>query len=230
MTDSMHRPSKPAAFRPESLGWYSLAAGAALVGAGTASGAVITTSVNTTYNSGQQGGFPARFNVDGEGGNDFTLDLSSATVRGLYSYTGTTFGASSAPIAGTSFPRAYAAVVGPGQAFGPSDVFLGDGSLKTYPILDSATNQFGQGRPFPTLDGAYVGFRIISNGETNYGLLQLSYDNFDEGGPNDVTIGDILFETTPDTAIVNPVPEPGSLALLAAGAMAMSRYRGRRAA
>lgn len=79
----------------------------------------------------------------------------------------------------------------------------------------------------------FIGFRFDSGGNTLYGWAELLLSTTDGGT---VTVNRWAYNDAPDGGIEvgqtqdNPVPAPGTLALLAAGAFGLRRWRARRAA
>lgn len=80
----------------------------------------------------------------------------------------------------------------------------------------------------------YAGLRFQSTTDATqlyYGWAQFQTIQGSPGGPSGTLI-DFAYESTANTPIAagdtGPVPEPGSLALLAAGAAGLATYRGRR--
>lgn len=71
---------------------------------------------------------------------------------------------------------------------------------------------------------AFAGFRFDIGGQTNYGWIQLSV------GAGTISFVNAAYETTPNTGIAagEVVPEPGSLAMLAFGAVGVVGVRRRR--
>lgn len=75
----------------------------------------------------------------------------------------------------------------------------------------------------------YIGAQFLLSGNTHYGYV--GYQGTGAQGSANGRVFAIAYETTPNTAIAaGAVPEPSSLALLAAGAGGAALYRRRRAA
>lgn len=74
--------------------------------------------------------------------------------------------------------------------------------------------------------GNYVGLRVDQgNGDYNYGYVKYSFSD------TSMTLESVAFETTVNTAIVTPIPEPSAALLgLAGGAAALVGIRRRKAA
>lgn len=84
-----------------------------------------------------------------------------------------------------------------------------------------------------TLGSNYIGFRFQSGSDMLYGWAELIVSTT---GGGTVTVNRWAYNDTPDGGIEvgqtqdNPVPATGTLALLAAGAFGLRRWRARRAA
>ncbi|BAM03028.1 PEP-CTERM sorting domain-containing protein [Phycisphaera mikurensis] len=234
MSDSAIDPSASKSLtRPEQLGWYSLAAGAALAGAVPASAAVMSRDLNLTFTNNDFSSNSLQTSGVDIDGNGTVTDVSVV----LYNYGGTRFKGLIADLGvvqddsltstagGDGTP--YARVLAPGETVGPASSFDGlvAGNNQTM-YLDAEDDYFGLGRPYASLTDALVGFQFTIDGEAHFGYVEVSYP--DQAGANILTLGTAFWESTPGAAIV--VPEPGSLALLAAGAGALAGYRRRSAA
>lgn len=104
-----------------------------------------------------------------------------------------------------------------GDSIGPGAVPTSTG----FGIAASNATNFGN----PT-DPQYAGISLDIGGSTHYGWVRIKTENV--GGESTLTgtIFDWAYETAPDTAIAaGAIPEPTSLALLAAGAGALALSR-----
>lgn len=80
--------------------------------------------------------------------------------------------------------------------------------------------------PWSGVEGqGFLGLRLERPGnQYNYGWARISYSDVN----NSLTLHNFAIETTLDKAIVTAIPEPGSAALLALGAVGLVAYRQRR--
>ncbi|TWU20783.1 PEP-CTERM sorting domain-containing protein [Bythopirellula polymerisocia] len=104
-----------------------------------------------------------------------------------------------------------------GDSIGPGAVTTSNG----FGIASSNATNFGN----PT-DPQYAGILLDIGGSSHYGWVRIKTEKV--GGETTLTgtIFDWAYETTPDTAIAaGAIPEPTSLALLAAGAGALALRR-----
>jgi hypothetical protein len=75
----------------------------------------------------------------------------------------------------------------------------------------------------------YIGLQLTIEGQINFGWAQFTYNDTSNLATASITLIDYAFETTPNVAIITgAVPEPGSLALLVAGATGVATMRRRR--
>lgn len=130
-------------------------------------------------------------------------------------------------------PNNVAANLSPGTLIGPlppdsSTAWTTDDKVLYDLTGGSPSGHFAPGSP------GYAGLSFQSTTDATqvyYGWAQFQTIQGSKEGPSGTLI-DFAYESTPNTAIVvgdtGPVPEPGSLALLATGAAGLAAYRGRR--
>lgn len=123
-------------------------------------------------------------------------------------------------------------VVGFFSGFGYASA-LGPGS-----VIDAATTAggpfqaslaYGGNNPnaqFNSVDRAFIGLAFPINAVTHYGWVRVSIDNT----AGTFVINDWAYEDQPGVGITTPVPEPGTLGMLAAGAAGVTALRRRRSA
>lgn len=120
--------------------------------------------------------------------------------------------------------------------------FSGPGNPGYYTSgINSGTQHYmrdGNGFPLSGWGGSYngpglLGVRFDIGGNSHMGFVEISVDssNNTNGAPGNIpTIISFGYETQPNTALSNPVPEPTSLGLLAMGAAGLATLRRRRKA
>ena len=113
-----------------------------------------------------------------------------------------------------------------GTVVGPASVYSGNNDNGN---LRSAFNDEPPTGNFAATSG-YVGFRFASGAATRYGFAYVSVrDLFATTDPLAVTIGQVGYESTPNTAVTLPpaggVPEPTAAAGVAAAGLLLGRRR-----
>ncbi|MEO5720789.1 MAG: PEP-CTERM sorting domain-containing protein [Chthoniobacterales bacterium] len=181
-----------------------------------APGTAVTGPVNWDVNSDgiADFNFTYRYNNTATGsGVIWQANINSPAVatNGVISYAG--------PFVRYAFALSMGTNIGPGGAFfaGPSpQVTLGSryrsgGVPSYYGGFAAGPNANGAVAPGTT---AYVGFRFNAADGTHYGWIQLSV------GPGSIDFVSAAYQSTPNTAIAaGAIPEPGTLGLLALGAV-----------
>lgn len=149
--------------------WYGVAAGAALVGAVPATGAVVEREINLTFSNPDVSSdslITGEIDIDGNGTfNDVAAVLynyGGEQFKGFISENGgivedltitSTVGSDSTP---------YAKVLSLGDTVGPGSSFDGftAGNFNTM-YLDADANYFGAGRPYASLTDGLIGFSFL---------------------------------------------------------------------
>ncbi|MEQ9460889.1 MAG: PEP-CTERM sorting domain-containing protein [Phycisphaeraceae bacterium] len=150
-------------------------------------------------------GTPSAFNIDFD--NDGTID--GAIVNSSVNLTARSFApASTLASSGSYYARSFT----PGS--------LIDGSASPAAGAKLMTNR-GAGYDFVG-QGNFLGYSFEIDGNTHYGWVQVDVS----ADLLNATVTGYAYESTPDTGIVaGAIPEPTSLALLAAGAGALGLRR-----
>lgn len=221
---------------------YGLAAFAAT---GTASGAVVSVDLSGLP---QPLSFPT-FNVidlDGDSLGDISINLADYGTtyqeKQFQPLSGGTFINTSVALGsgGGSGNRDYVQIFAPGDVIGPGTANFattsGTSATNTFQLDDVAGYYVGTtpaNRPYVSLTNGIIGFTFTADAAgtatNHFGYVDLTYaDGADDPAfQSPITVNGVFFESTPDTAIT-VIPEPGSLALLAAGAVGVASYRRRR--
>lgn len=115
----------------------------------------------------------------------------------------------------------YAANLSYGQDIGAAAASIGNVAFGTMIFASGFTySQFG------TTGEAFVGFQFDVGAGTQFGWARV---NMDSGVPeNTFTVMDFAFADAGESIFAGQVPEPGSLGLLALGALGLTSWRKRR--
>jgi hypothetical protein len=193
--------------------WLVGAAGvmaAGLVGTGSADAAVILQSVNADV--------PPNYSVSlgGDAGIEFNI-IKFDTVTKVGDFAG----------AGVALDGSVAANLSVGTLVGPGTHTYGT------PPTDRLNGPPNDGKFDPETPGenglGFIGVQFTLGGNTHYGFVGYQGTGTNASATGHVRV--IGWEDAPNTGIfTQEVPEPTSLALLAAGAAGLATYRGRRRA
>ena len=178
------------------------------------------------------------WDIDGAGGNDFRVFTNPQGGGYINLYSGGRNGAGVVATIDTwnQLNNLDSGVpVGPtltgGYVWNPSGNF---NRTLMYGSIAGGTNYgLGFGLRGAVLGSNFIGFRFLSGTDTLYGWAELILSTT---GGGTVTVNRWAYNDTPNGGIEvgqtqdNPVPAPGTLALLAAGAFGLRRWRAQRAA
>lgn len=192
-------------------GAVAVAMGAALPGAAEAGVVVMDINPDVTL-----GGYSLDINGDTVPEFDF--------VGGLFDNRVNTFANSVVgyDVPGGPKPGSYAEALGAGEVIDGSRGYVMDDDV----ILSSKVLDYTPVGEFHDAGGAFIGLQFDLSGATHYGWMEVLADD------GDITLRRYGYEDVANTAITTPqllsVPEPSSLALLAAGAAGAPLLRRRR--
>lgn len=190
---------------------------ATVAAAKSAGAAVVVTHVN--YSPGDGGYGPVDLN--GDGTKEFDIANNGDGVW-MKNHSGKAAFVSASTTPNTVEPL-VGTVVGPDLTYAPPS---SDSGAQVFLISTKAPTA----TPFPD-DGStqYVGFRIDDGtGNYNYGAYSVTISPSGKSTLFTTTVGNIYYESTPNTAIdiaAVSVPEPSALAAVAVGAAALLRRR-----
>ena len=196
---------------------YTIAAGAGLmVSSQPATAGIVVKDVNTPI--------PFVLDVDGDGTDDFDINVFfSGTATLILSMNAEA--ASNAIVATSTAPFAYASKLATTNSVTASQTF---GSIARLAKVTSGGTTFGN---FANVTNAFVGLRFKISGITHFGFARFDVST-SPGTPPTITgtLTGFGYETKAGvSAHVEPVPEPGTLGLLALGAVGLAAWRRRKA-
>lgn len=216
----------------------AIATGAATAGAVPigADAAIVYKDETNAFSVSYQGPTSADWNIDASQDSDIDFRISSTYAtfftRKSYINISSAGGANGrgliADAAGTrteSF-RNLAEGVEVGPTLAAAYTWKGNGDLATRTLMDGASvgDDFDQG----IIGSNFIGFRFLSGAAMHYGWAEVILST-DDGGT--VTVNRWAYNDSPDGSVnVGQAPAPSTLALLAAGAFGIRRWRARRAA
>lgn len=196
---------------------YSVAAGASALGLTAAADADVIYSGPQDIAIGQ---FSSQnLNLDGDAYNDILL---KNYVFGGGNYQGLYVNFFPGKVVGFFSGLAYASALSLGDPINAATTSGG-------PF--QASMAYGGNNPnaeFNNVDGAFIGLEFPIGGVSHFGWIRVSIDN----AAGTFVINDWAYESTPGAGLTAGagIPEPGALGLLAAGALGLAGYRGRRTA
>jgi hypothetical protein len=166
------------------------------------------------------------WDVDGDGTADFQFIFYQKSgntglnwLAGIYGYGGVGI---AAPVAYQGTYAVYVNQLQPGATIGPSSVFnqTQTSTGGYFNVLASRYKKVLYGQ-WKTITTGYVGFEFTEADGIHYGYIEVTTSRFvSSSNPGGIFFSNAFYETTPDTPITI-VPEPGTLASLAFGVLAL---------
>ncbi|WP_428386138.1 PEP-CTERM sorting domain-containing protein [Mucisphaera sp.] len=195
------------------LAAYSAAAGAAALGVSADAEAAIIYSGVQDISINQFGA--QDLNLDGDAYNDILL--KNYVFGG--NYQGATVNFFPGKVVGFTTGLNYASALSAGDVIDAAATAGGSFAVS----LAYANNPDSQ---FDNAVGAFIGLEFPINAVSHFGWIRVTIDN----AAGTFVINDWAYESVPGVGIeAGAIPEPGALGLLAAGALGLAGYRGRRA-
>jgi len=204
------------------LATYSTAAGAVLLGASSASGAIHHTNLSAVTLS-QLSGTTA-YNIDVNGDTKFTIEQFKFSA--LWSSGKIFNGTANASWVGNNNTSAGVIALNFGANVNENTSWGQRSSGSNWNLASSGSSSSITGGNFLGTTEKYIGIRFADAGNTHYGWIQLDI----EPDASSVTINGWAYNDVANGAITagqETVPEPATLAMLACGAAAMLVLRRR---
>ncbi len=194
---------------------YSIAAGAAVAGVSTDASAAIVYSGPKNISIGS--GFSQAIDINGDAQNDVTF---KNYIFGGGPYQGGTVNFAPGKFVGFSSGNAYITALTAGAPISSSTL----GSSFFGSMAYGANNPNAQ---FNNATDKYVGLSFPAGPNTYYGWVRVDVTN----ATNHFLIKDWAYESVPGAGILaGAIPEPGTLGLMAAGALGVTALRRKRRA
>jgi hypothetical protein len=200
-----------------------------------ADAAIVYKDSSNAFSVSYAGPTAAEWDIDGAGGNDFRVFTNVGSYINLNSGGRNGAGVVATTTSANQLNNLDSGIpVGPtltgGYVWNPSG-----NAFRTlmYGSVAGGTSSFELGLRGAVLGSNFIGFRFLSGTDTLYGWAELILSTT---GGGTVTVNRWAYNDTPNGGIEvgqtqdNPVPAPGTLALLAAGAFGLRRWRAQRAA
>jgi hypothetical protein len=214
---------------------YSAAAGSALAAGQAAEAAVVYSGPQNIMltRTASTGSVNHAIDMDGDSHDDFLARFSFWPQSGFAYLDGLT-----APNPGihnfvwgatlNSVAKLPASITFPSSGNGGFGTPIYGGALRGANVGGGSFGDWPGG--YPTATSGFVGVLFLDAlDQPHAGWLRMSIRNEANGVPDKFTLVDWAYESTPGAPIhIGSVPEPGSLALLAAGAAGVAAFRRRR--
>jgi hypothetical protein len=228
---------KPTRSLSQKLALYSVGVGAASLATGAKADFSVYSGPDVSGNTihfDLQNSVPPS-NSLGAPGHDFELQSKTSKSKAkIYNEMGSTYNpliaSQNRQGPGMMSTRAYAFKLNAGDTIG-GQTFVNNAFLQDEyapPPMSTAIPGYGLGDWHPS-DRGFLGLRLTINGNNYYGWADVTLNNLDGTGPGVFTLHGYAFDLTAGEQITaGQVPEPGTVALLVAGAAGMVALKKRR--